>query len=180
MVIVDRSPADNGGAPAPKPAAPKSASEDRSVLQAVFPTRATTVMVMAVVIGLLLIAAGFAAKLLVERTTIQANVILAIGSGILLAAFGGQANAKLGSFVLAGVVAITGFFMYWLERSEKIAFERDQSTLVSGRITGVNLKLFDVTIKNDGYAYARNDASEYDFVIPSGICATRRPTSPSV
>jgi len=159
----------DGEKPAPRDATPapeKPSATDRSLLQIVFPDQANKVMVLAVGIGLLLIAAGFAGKIFYDTSAIQANVVLAIGAGILLAAFGGQASARFGPFVLAGVVAITTFFVYWLDRAEKMKFEREQTSLISGRISGVNLRTFQITIKNDDYAYSRNDAREYDFVIP--------------
>jgi hypothetical protein len=160
---------DSGGDPAEvkpadtQPAKPEAAEPkkpDKTLLEVVFPAQATQMMMIGIVIGLVLICGGFAAKVFAEGTSVQANVILAIGAGVLLAAFGGQASARFGPFVLAGVVAITGFFMWWLDRAERGVAERQ----VSGRIADIDLRRFDVKIRNDDYAYARSETNVYDFV----------------
>lgn len=160
---------DSGGDPAganpadtapAEPSAAEPKKSDKTLFEVVFPSQATLMMMVGIIIGLVLIGAGFAGKVFLEETAVQANVILAIGAGVLLAAFGGQASARFGPFVLAGVVAITAFFMWWLDRTERGIAERQ----VSGRIADVDLRRFDVKIRNEGYAYARSELDAYDFV----------------
>ena len=110
-----------------------------TLVQVAFPTQGSAVLVGAVVLGLILVAAGLLAKTMAQNLDVQSNVCLAAGIGLILAAFGGQANVKFGGIVLVGVAGIVGFLLWWLADQDRLKFDREvaifsRDSFVSGRI----------------------------------------------
>lgn len=135
---------------------------DRTLLQIAFPAQANLVMFLAVVLGTIFVASGVFTKLFTSADVL-ANAIAATGIGLVLAAFGGQANAKFGSFVLAGVAAITGFLLYFLADQSQKQFDRDQSSYVFGKIA-IDSGSFDISLKSRTKFYGLIEKNSYGFV----------------
>ena len=84
----------------------------QSLIQIAFPDKANLVFYAAIVLGLVLICLPtvFRSYFVVNGT--HSNLVLCIGAALVLAAFGGQATIRVGSFILAGVAAIA-FGLFW-------------------------------------------------------------------
>lgn len=84
----------------------------QTLIQVAFPDKASVVFYAAIGLGVVLICLPtvFRSYFVVNGT--HSNLVLCIGAALVLAAFGGQATIRVGSFILAGVAAIA-FGLFW-------------------------------------------------------------------
>lgn len=120
-------------------------------------------MGLAIVLGLLLVIGGAIAKLVNPIVDVQSSMIFAIGAGLILSAFGGQANVRYGPFVLAGVPAMTAAIFFGLYTREAALREEYQKGYVQGTIKDFRTDLYDARLKNKGYLMSRVDSGEKEF-----------------
>jgi hypothetical protein len=101
-----------------KPRRSKRDASPPSLIQVAFPQAANIVFFAAlfVGIGLIVLPTAFAEHFALNG--VQANLVICIGSALVLAAFGGQATVRLGGAIMVGVAAIAiGLFVYLQDRS---------------------------------------------------------------
>lgn len=99
-----------------------------TLIQAAFPEKPTVVFFTAIVIGLLLIAMTIAMPTVFRSycavNYLQLNLLLCLGVGLVLAAFGGQATVRIGGIIMAGVAAVTlGLFIYLQYESRNLILQ---------------------------------------------------------
>lgn len=120
-------------------------------------------MFVAIALGTAFVATGLLTKLFTTPADVLANAIVATGIGLVLAAFGGQASARFGGFVLAGVVAITAFLLFFLADQSQKQFDRDQSSYIFGKIA-IDSENFDISLKSRTKFYGLSEKKSYGFV----------------
>ncbi|THK33642.1 hypothetical protein EHS39_35140 [Ensifer sp. MPMI2T] len=120
---------------------------DRTLLEVAFPSQPNLVMIVAITLGTVFVATGLLTTLFTTSADVLANAVVATGIGLVSAAFGGQASARFGGFVLAGVVAITAFLLYFLADQSQKQFDRDQSSYIFGKIA-IDSDRFDISLKS--------------------------------
>lgn len=151
----------NGGKTPSQPA-----NKAPTLIEQTFPHQATLVFFSALVVGLVLVVTGLAVKLSATSADVLASVMVATGIGLILAAFGGQATARLGPFILAGVAAITGFVMYFMADETRKDFDRHQSAYVTGELQ-IDASLFKVVFKagrSPFYSLTDDESTSVGFV----------------
>ena len=142
---------------------PSSGDSSRSLIQVAFPTSATLVMSVAVGLGVALVIAGGIAKIVNPIIDVQASMMFAVGIGLILSAFGGQANVRWGPFVLAGITATTATIFWGLNKYESQLRDEYQKGYVQGTIKDFRTNLYDAKLKNKSYVMSRVDSGEKEF-----------------
>src|SRR5437868_2512165 len=132
----------------------------KSLIQVAFPAQQTLVMSLAVGLGVVLIVGGGLTKLFTSAADVQANLLFAVGIGLILSAFGGQANVRWGPFVLAGITATTAIIFWGLNKYESMLRDEFQKGYVQGTIKDFSTSLYDAKLKNKSYLMSRVDSSE--------------------
>jgi hypothetical protein len=113
-------PGINGHNNAQQPA-PRKPAGARSLIQVAFPQQATAVFYSAIIVGLILVASTTVFRLHFALNGTQSNLVLCVGTALVLAAFGGQATVRSGTLIVAGVAAIAlGLFVYLQHVSESL------------------------------------------------------------
>jgi len=139
-----------------------------SLIQAAFPQKPNVVFGTAIAVGLLLIfmPTGFHSYFAVNG--VQSNLVLCVGTALILVAFGGQANVRIGKIIMVGAAGVTlGLFIYLQYISRNL--------FLQGRIDDFDFGVYqslNISLKNQinvlGRIVQDNDEvkhSYYDFVI---------------
>jgi hypothetical protein len=127
----------------------KNKQAKESLIKTVFPNQANAVFYSAIAIGLVLIAASIfflytnpGIRLANPDLRVQCNLLISVGAGIILAAFGSQATVRVGRVVMAGAAAVASIIFWRLEAiSERDYADRIaelKSTYVKGVIRRVD------------------------------------------
>jgi hypothetical protein len=158
-------PHEAGGSPNPTPPTVETGKEE-SFIQIAFPQQATIVFAAALVLGFLLIGLPTIFRTYFAVNGTQANLVLCIGAGLVLAAFGGQARVQIGRIMMAGAAGIAlGLFAY-LQYNVQQQFlmgtisDYDSQKYESLHISSAKPLLGVVIINNDNLV-----RSKYDFFI---------------
>lgn len=127
-----------------------------------------------IAVGIVLIAVSIASTRWLVSPSYVANLLLAAGVAIVLAAFGGQAAVRGKGQVFAGVAAIAvGLLglLTWEERDLRSDSERklelQKKSYLTGSISGLPLETYDVRLKVDNFVPSRHraDLQRFEFVI---------------
>jgi hypothetical protein len=137
-----------------------------SLIQVAFPQAANIVFFSALTLGVLLIGLVTVLRQYTVTDGTQANLLLCIGAALVLAAFGGQATVRIGSFVLAGVAAVAVALFFVLQ-------DQSRNRVVGGRITSFDDSRFErIEMKNENPILGRvvvnpnaQEKSWFDFAI---------------
>lgn len=127
----------------------KGKQSKESLIKTVFPNQANAVFYSAIAIGLVLIASSIfflytnpGIRLANPDLRVQCNLLMSVGAGIILAAFGSQATVRVGRVVMAGAAAVASVIFWRLEAiSERDYADRIaelKSTYVKGVIRRVD------------------------------------------
>ena len=136
-----------------------------SLIETVFPQQESVVFFTAIVCGFLLLAAAFARRFL-DLDGVQSNLLISVGVGLILAAFGGQAKVDLKWVVMAGVAGIAlGLFIVLQNYSQNLFVVGSIRHFDKSKYDQVNLRH-----KSNVLGAVRPDVtspanSVYDFVI---------------
>ncbi len=95
-----------------------------TLIQVAFPGQPTVVFAAAIVVGLLFIVMTSVFRSYFALNGVQANLVLCIGSALVLAAFGGQATVRVGGIIMAGAAALAfGLFLYLQASAQALAVQ---------------------------------------------------------
>jgi chorismate mutase len=110
-------------------------------------------------LGLLLVALSMMGPAELEVSRIYANVLMASGIAIILAAFGGQATVRGKGFVFAGVCGIAAGLLGYLHY-----VDGGRDGYVEGQIEGLPLADYAVNMTLDEVAHKKHSDTRFEFV----------------
>lgn len=129
---------------------------------------------LAIAVGIMLIACSIGSTRWLTSPPYVANLLLAAGVAIVLAAFGGQAAVRGKGQVFAGVAAIAVGLLALLTYEERglrsdtnRKLELQKKSYLMGSISGLPLETYDVKLKVDNFVPSRHraDLERFEFVI---------------